>query len=138
MGAAENRAVHTRWQDENRHAWPVRLVLGRDPGIIWGLADVRLPVVVAVTDDGLTVRGDVPPADISSDALFAYNVLGLGFCDGHTGCHAGDGCGNPSGATHVALYNGGPGLLRAMSGVEIILGEVVEIPVYVSTFRFGA
>jgi hypothetical protein len=68
-------------------------VLGGDPGIIWGLADVRFPVVVAVTDDGLTAGGNVLPADISADALLADNVFGLGFCDGHTGGHAGDSSG---------------------------------------------
>ena len=65
-------------------------VLGGDPGIIWGLAYIRLPVVVAVTDDGLTIGGDVLAADVSADALFAHNVLGPGFCDGHTARHACD------------------------------------------------
>lgn len=60
---------------------------------MWGLTDVRLPLIVAVADDGLTVGGNVPPPDVSADALFAYNVLGLGFCDGYTGGHAADSSG---------------------------------------------
>ena len=68
-------------------------VLGADPGIIWGLANVGLPVVIAVADDGLAVGGKVLPPDVSADALLAHNVLGLGFCDGRIGCHAGDGSG---------------------------------------------
>jgi hypothetical protein len=55
-----------------------QLVLGGDPGIIWLLADIRHPLVVAVTDDGLTARGDVPSTDVSADALFAYEMLGSG------------------------------------------------------------
>jgi hypothetical protein len=50
-------------------------------------------VVVAVADDGLPVRGDVPPTDVSANAWFAYIVHGLGRCAGGTGCHAGDSSG---------------------------------------------
>ena len=58
-----------------------------------GLANERLPVVVTVADYGLTVGRDVPPADVSADACFAYNVLGLWFRDGRTGGQTGKGSG---------------------------------------------
>jgi hypothetical protein len=66
-------------------------VLGGDPGIVWGLAYVRSPSVIAIADDDLTVGGDVLSADVGTDALFTYVVLGLGFRDRHPGRDAGDG-----------------------------------------------
>jgi hypothetical protein len=72
-------------------------VLGADPGIIRGLTDVRLQVIIAVADDGLTDEGDVLPTDIGTDALVTYNVLRLGFSHRHPGRHADDGSGKDVG-----------------------------------------